>query len=47
MVFWGISKKFRTPLIAIKGSINSDSYVDECIDDSGLILGMNGAYGPF
>lgn len=47
MVFGGISKKYCTPLIAIKGSINADSYVDECIDDSGLILGMNEAYGPF
>ena len=45
--FGGISKKYCTPLIAIKGSINADSYVDECIDDSGLILGMNEAYGPF
>ena len=47
MIFGGISKKYNTPLIALKGSINADSYVDECIDDSGLILGMNEAYGPF
>ena len=47
MVFGGISKKYCTPLIAIKGSINADSYVEERIDDSGLILGMSEAYGPF
>ena len=48
MVFAGISKKFTTPLIAIiKGTIDADSYVDDCIDQSGLIPGMNDAYGHF
>lgn len=47
MIFGGISKKFRTPLIALDGSIFAESYIDECIDDSGLIPGMNEAYGPF
>ena len=47
MVFGGISKKYCTPLITIKGSINGDSNVDECIDDSGLISGMNKDDSPF
>lgn len=42
MVFAGISKKYTTPLIAIiKGTI------DDCIDQSGLIPGMNDVYGHF
>lgn len=47
MIFGGISMQYCTPLIAIKGSINAVSYVDECIDDSGLIPNMNDIYGPF
>lgn len=47
MVFGGISRRYTTALIAIKGSIFTESYIDECIDDSGLIVGMNEIYGPF
>lgn len=47
MIFGGISKQYCTPLIAIKGSINAESYVDDCIDGSGLIPSMNEIYGPF
>ena len=47
MVFGGISKNYTTPLIAIKGSIDSEIYIDEYIDGSGLIVGMNETYGQF
>ncbi len=45
MVFGGISYKYTTPLITIQGTIDANDYVDDCIDQSGLILGMNNAYG--
>lgn len=45
MVFGGISLKYTTPLIVIQATIDSDSYVDDCIDQSGLIIGMDEAYG--
>lgn len=47
MIFGGISKNYCTPLIVINGSINAESYVDECIDGSGLIPSMNETYGHF
>lgn len=46
MMFGGISYEWRTPLISIQGTIDSDVYIDECIDDSGLIPSMNEIYGP-
>ncbi|KAH0785104.1 Transposable element Tcb1 transposase [Histomonas meleagridis] len=45
MVFGGISYNYRTPLIAMEGTIDANRYVDDCIDGSGLIIGMNEAYG--
>lgn len=47
MVFGGISKRLVTPLISIIGTIDSNDYVDDCIYQSGLIPGMNEAYGHF
>jgi len=45
MVFGGISKLWRTPLISIEGTVDANTYVDECIDGTGLIPAMNEAYG--
>lgn len=47
MIFGGISQNYCTPLIAIEGSINAESYVDEYIDGSGLIPSMNEICGHF
>jgi hypothetical protein len=48
MIFAGLSVGYKTPIIAItRGIIDGDSYVDECIDQSGLICDMNQLYGPF
>lgn len=47
MIYGGISKKYTTPLIALEGSIDSARYMDDCIDGSGIIVGMNEAYSPF
>lgn len=47
MIFEGIPKLYRTPLIAIDGSIFAKSFINECIDDYGLIPGKNEAYDPF
>lgn len=43
-VFGGISKKYQSPIILIRGTVDAITYVDECIDWSGLILGMTDAY---
>ena len=45
MIFGGISYRWKSPLICIQGNINSDVYVVECIDQSGIIVEMNNHYG--
>ena len=35
MVFGGISKLWRTPLISIEGTVDANTYVDECIEETG------------
>ena len=45
MVFGGISWKYNTPLISLKGNINAEGYIENCIERSNLIAGMNAAYG--
>ena len=45
MVFGGISKNWKTPLIALEGTVDSCTYIDECIDGTGLIPEMNRVYG--
>jgi transposase len=44
MMFGGISKKWKSPLVAIDITIDSVAYCDECIDGTGLIPGMIEAY---
>ena len=44
---WRNLEKNTTPLIALEGSIDSTRYMDECIDGSGIIIGMNEAYGAY
>ena len=45
MVFGGISKNWKTPLITIEGTVDACRYIDDCIDGTGLIPEMNEAYG--
>jgi hypothetical protein len=46
LVFAGISLLYQTPLIIIRrGTVDTETYIDDCIDATGLILGMNAAYG--
>jgi hypothetical protein len=44
-MFGGISQQWKSPLIAVDHTIDAISYCDDCIDDSGLIPGMNEVYG--
>ena len=41
MIFGGISKKYCTSLIAIRGSINVDSYADECIKSTNDMISLD------
>jgi hypothetical protein len=45
MMFAGISKHYKTPLVTFEGTIDSIVYIDDCVDASGLIPGMNSKYG--
>jgi hypothetical protein len=45
MMFGGISKLVKTPLMLVEGNIDAIEYVEQCIDDSRLIPQMNTAYG--
>ena len=45
MLFGGISAKWKSPLISIDQSVDSIYYVDEFIDNAGIIPEMNSAYG--
>lgn len=45
MIFGGISYHWKTPLIIVKGNIDAEVYIDDCIDQSGLIPEMNRIYG--
>jgi hypothetical protein len=45
MMFGGIAKHYKTPLIQVEGAIDSIAYIDDCIDASGLIPEMNQVYG--
>jgi hypothetical protein len=45
MMFGGISRLVKTPLILVEGNIDAIEYIDQCIDNSGLIPEMNEAYG--
>ena len=46
MLFGGISYRWKSPLVSVEGSINSEAYMDDCIDESGIIPEMNRIYGP-
>jgi hypothetical protein len=46
LMFGGIAQHYKTPLITVEGTVDSVVYVDECIDESGIIPGMNNVYGP-
>ena len=46
MVYGGIAKGYKSPLIVIEqGTINTESYVDDLIDWSGIIPDMNELHG--
>ena len=46
MAYGGISKQYKTPLIIVERStIDAVSYIDDLIDQSGLIPDMNFIYG--
>jgi hypothetical protein len=44
MMFTGIAKKWRTPIVTIEGAIDAFIYCDDCIDTTGLIPGMIGSW---
>jgi hypothetical protein len=47
MVFAGISKEYKSALIAIEpGTVNAESSVDDFVDQSGIIQDRNARYGP-
>jgi transposase len=47
MVFAGISRDYKSTLIMIEsGTVDAESYVDEFVDQSGIIPDMNQRYGP-
>lgn len=45
MMFGGISRRWKTPLVSIRRTVNSRSYCTDCIGRTGLVQGMNAAYG--
>ena len=45
LIFAGISRQFKTDVIILDKSVDSISYIDDCIDGSGLIPSMNEIYG--
>ena len=45
MIFGGFAKGYRTPLIAIEGTINAEVYIDECLDGTNCIFDMDAIYG--
>jgi hypothetical protein len=46
MVFRGISRDYKSALIITEsGTINAESYVDDFVDQSGIIPNMNQRYG--
>lgn len=45
MMFGGISTKWKTPLITIDQTVDSINYIDEFIDNAGVIPEMNEKYG--
>lgn len=44
-MFGGISTKWKTPLIIIDQCVDSIKYIDEFIDNAGVIPEMNKQYG--
>lgn len=45
IILGGIFYNWKTPLICIERNVNSTVYIDECIDQSGMIPEMNNIYG--
>ena len=45
MLFGGISTKWKSPLISIDQSVDAINYVDEFVDNAGIIPEMNKHYG--
>ena len=41
LFFGGISRLWKSPLIAVFGTISGNVYADECIDGSGMIYEMD------
>jgi hypothetical protein len=47
MAFAGFSSMYMSDIITIRrGTVDAHVYIDDCIDQSGLIPGMNQVYGP-
>ena len=45
LIFGGISKHWVTPVVFVEGIVDTISYMDDCIDETGLIPEMNRVYG--
>lgn len=45
MLFGGISTQWKSPLISIDQSVDVINYVDEFVDNAGIIPEMNKHYG--
>jgi hypothetical protein len=45
IMFAGIAKRWRRPILTIEGPIDAFIYCDDCIDATGLIPGMIATYG--
>lgn len=45
MIFGGFTKGYQTPLIAIDGTMSSETYIDECLDGTGCIFEMDKLHG--
>lgn len=44
MIFGGISYRWKIQFICIQGNVNSDVFIDDCIDQSGITIEMNKHY---